>query len=187
MGYRLTRISTRTGDDGTTGLADRSRVAKDALRIEAIGAADELNSVIGVLLSEALPDDVRTCLTGVQHDLFDLGGELSVPGHSVMSEAQVARLEAQMEALNSVLPPLEEFILPGGSRTAGLAHVARAVCRRAERRVVALSRREKKVPAVVLQYLNRLSDLLFVLARTLNRHAGVGEVSWKQEKDRGIP
>ncbi len=183
MGKRLTRIYTRTGDGGTTGLADGSRVAKDTVRIEAIGAVDELNSAIGVLLAESVPDDVRACLTDVQHDLFDLGGELSVPGHPVISETHVARLEKLLDAFNSSLSPLKDFILPGGSRAASLTHVARTVCRRAERRLVTLSHQEQ-TPAAALQYLNRLSDLLFVLARTLNRRAGVGDVLWQQGKNR---
>jgi cob(I)alamin adenosyltransferase len=184
MANRLTKIYTRTGDAGTTGLADGSRVAKDAARIEAIGAVDELNSALGVLLAEPLGEDIRAGLEAVQHDLFDLGGELSVPGHPVMREAQVARLEALLDELNGALPPLKNFILPGGVRAAGLAHLARAVCRRAERRLVALARAEP-VPPVMLQYLNRLSDLLFVLARVLNRRAGAPDVLWRQEKRGG--
>lgn len=183
MGHRLTKIYTRTGDDGTTGLADGSRIAKDAPRIEAIGEVDELNSALGVLLAEALPEEVRACLTDVQHDLFDLGGELSVPGHAVMSKGHVTRLEKVLDGFNSSLPPLKDFILPGGSRAAGLAHVSRAVCRRAERRLVALSHREPP-PPFSLEYLNRLSDLLFVLARTLNRHAGGSDVLWQQRRNR---
>jgi cob(I)alamin adenosyltransferase len=175
MGNRLTRIYTRTGDGGTTGLADGSRVAKDEPRIEAIGAVDELNSVIGMLLAERLPKDLRGCLTDVQHDLFDLGGELSVPGHALMTEAHVTRLERQLDRLNAELPPLKDFVLPGGARAAGCAHVARAVCRRAERRVVTLSARKPALPFAV-RYLNRLSDLLFVLARVLNRRARRGDV-----------
>lgn len=181
MANRLTKIYTRTGDSGTTGLADGSRVPKDALRIEAIGAVDELNSTLGVLLAETLPDDVRTTLVGVQHNLFDLGGELSVPGHSAVGADHVARLEHHLDRLNADLAPLRNFILPGGTRAAALAHVARAVCRRAERRLVALGRVEE-VPPVMLQYLNRLSDLLFVLARALNRSAGGADVLWAQEK-----
>lgn len=184
MGKRLTKIYTRTGDAGTTGLADGSRVAKDVPRIEAIGAVDELNSAIGVLLAEEIPAAVRDCLSGVQHDLFDLGGELSLPGHAIMSEAHSQRLEAALDAFNAKLPALKEFILPGGSRAASLAHVARTVCRRAERTLVTLSGREK-LPAPLLQYLNRLSDLLFVLARVLNRHAGGDDVYWQQGKNRG--
>jgi cob(I)alamin adenosyltransferase len=184
MANRLTKIYTRTGDTGTTGLADGSRMAKDAPRIEAIGTVDELNSAVGVLLAEDLPAEVHTCLEGVQHDLFDLGGELSVPGHAIMSEAHSKRLEEALDAFNAKLPSLKEFILPGGSRVAGLAHVARTVCRRAERRLVSLSQREPVSP-LTLQYLNRLSDLLFVLARALNRHAGRGDVLWQQGKNRG--
>ena len=183
MSNRLTRIYTRTGDAGTTGLADGSRVPKDALRIEAMGAVDELNSALGVLLAEDLPADVRACLTDLQHDLFDLGGELSVPGHPVMGEPHVAKLEERLDEFNSALPPLKDFILPGGSRAAGLAHVARTVCRRAERRLAALARAETLAPSL-LQYLNRLSDLLFVLARTLNRRAGGSDVLWQQGKNR---
>ena len=183
MAKRLTRIYTRTGDTGTTGLADGSRVAKDAPRIETIGAVDELNSAIGVLLAEDLPVEVRACLDGVQHDLFDLGGELSVPGHAIMSEAHSKRLEDALDAFNARLPALKEFILPGGSRAAGLAHVARTVCRRAERALVALSKTDELAPPM-LQYLNRLSDLLFVLARTLNRHAGGEDIYWQQGKNR---
>ncbi|MEK6592933.1 MAG: cob(I)yrinic acid a,c-diamide adenosyltransferase [Pseudomonadota bacterium] len=183
MGNRLTKIVTRTGDNGTTGLADGSRVSKDTLRIETIGAVDELNSNIGVLLAEDLPEKTRACLTDVQHDLFDLGGELSVPGHAVMTEAHAVRLETLLDDFNATLPPLRDFILPGGSRAASLAHVARTVCRRAERRLVALSQQEKISPSL-LHYLNRLSDLLFVLARTLNRHAGLGDVLWQQGKNR---
>ena len=183
MGKRLTRIYTRTGDDGTTGLADGSRVAKDAPRIEAIGTVDELNSVIGVLLAEDLPAAARTLLHDVQNDLFDLGGELSVPGHTLMSEAHSKRLEDALDALNAKLPALKEFILPGGSRAASLAHVARTVCRRAERMLVAASKADPLAPPL-LQYLNRLSDLLFVLARVLNRDAGGGDIYWQQGKNR---
>ena len=183
MAKRLTKIYTRTGDSGTTGLADGSRVPKYAPRIEAIGAVDELNSVIGMLLAESLPEDVQGCLTDVQHDLFDLGGELSVPGHAIMTEAHVKRLEELLDRFNAGLPPLKEFVLPGGSRAAGCAHVARAVCRRAERRVVWLEGKEETPPYAV-RYLNRLSDLLFVLARVLNRHTGAGDALWQQGKNR---
>jgi len=183
MGNRLTKIYTRTGDAGTTGLADGSRVTKDAPRIEAIGAVDELNSVLGALLAEELPDAVRACLDNVQNDLFDLGGELSVPGHAIMSEPHVERLERALDGFNKALPPLEDFILPAGSRPAALAHVARTVCRRAERRLVSLSRKQKVAPAL-LAYVNRLSDLLFVLARGLNRVAGHPDVLWQQGKNR---
>jgi cob(I)alamin adenosyltransferase len=183
MGHRLTKIFTRTGDSGTTGLADGSRVKKDAQRVQAMGTVDELNSNIGVLVAEEMPDAFRACLVDVQHDLFDLGGELSVPGHPVMTETHVARLEAVIEDFNAGLPPLKDFILPGGSRAASLAHVARTVCRRAERRLVTLSQEETIAPPL-LQYLNRLSDLLFVLGRALNRHAGRDDVLWQQGKNR---
>jgi cob(I)alamin adenosyltransferase len=183
MGNRLTRIYTRTGDGGTTGLADRSRLSKDAPRIEAIGAVDELNSALGVLLVEVLPDPVRACMESVQHDLFDLGGELSVPGHTIMSKAHVERLERELDRLNAALSPLKDFVLPGGSRAAALAHVARTVCRRAERRLVSLSRKQK-LGRPLLAYLNRLSDLLFVLARALNREADRPDVLWQQGKNR---
>jgi len=183
MAHRLTKIYTRTGDEGSTGLANGSRVPKDAARIEAMGAVDELNSSLGVLLAESLPDDVRACLIGIQHDLFDLGGELSAPGHPVMGPAHVTRLEELLEKFNGALPPLKDFILPSGSRAASLAHVARTVCRRAERRVVALSHSESLAPAL-LPYLNRLSDLMFVLGRTLNRHSGGGDVLWQPRRNR---
>jgi cob(I)alamin adenosyltransferase len=183
MGNRLTRIYTRTGDAGTTGLASGARVAKDAPRIEAIGAVDELNSTLGVLLAEELPERLRACLAGVQNDLFDLGGELSLPGHSIMSPSHVTRLERELDRLNARLSPLKDFILPAGTRGAGLAHVARTVCRRAERRVVALARKQRTAPALTA-YLNRLSDLLFVVARELNRAAGRPDVLWKQGKNR---
>jgi len=183
MANRLTRIYTRTGDGGTTGLADGSRVAKDSPHVEAIGAVDELNSVLGALLAESLPKDTRDWLTGVQHDLFDLGGELSRPGHPIMTPAHVARLEALLERHNATLPPLKDFVLPGGSRAAALAHVARAVCRRAERRLVALASKDG-ASMVGVQYLNRLSDLLFVVARVLNRDAGRPDALWQQGRNR---
>jgi len=189
MANRLTRIYTRTGDKGDTGLADGSRVAKDAPRIEAMGAIDELNSAIGVLLAEAMPDDLhelRACLTDVQNDLFDLGGELSVPGHPILTETHVTRLETALDGFNAALPALKEFILPGGSRAAALAHVARTICRRAERRVVTLAK-SGDVPALACPYLNRLSDLLFVASRVLNRHgdhSGGSDVLWQPGKNR---
>jgi len=183
MANRLTRIYTRTGDGGTTGLADGSRVAKDSPRIEAIGAVDELNSILGVLLAESLPDEVNAGLRDAQHDLFDLGGELSIPGHTLMSERHVARLEQLLEQFNATLPALRDFVLPGGARSTALAHFARSVCRRAERRVVALGTKEA-VPAFAMQYLNRLSDLLFVVARVLNREAGQPDALWQQGKNR---
>jgi len=181
MGHRLSRIVTRTGDAGTTGLADGSRVAKDSARIEAIGAVDELNSTLGVLLAEALPAEIDAALTDVQHDLFDLGGELSIPGHAAMTEAQVANLEAAVERHNAKLDPLKEFVLPGGARTAALAHVARTVCRRAERAVVRLAATEP-VSDAARKYLNRLSDLLFVLARVLNASVGQRDVMWNRNR-----
>ncbi len=183
MANRLTKIYTRTGDKGETGLADGSRVAKDAPRIEAMGEIDELNSTIGVLLCEALPDDLRVCLTNVQNDLFDLGGELSVPGHTILADSHVTQLEAALDQFNATLPALKDFILPGGSRAAALAHVARTVCRRAERRVITLSKSEA-VPVLACPYLNRLSDLLFVVARVLNRHAHGMDVLWQPGKNR---
>ena len=181
MGHRLSKIVTRTGDAGTTGLGDGSRVAKDSPRIAAIGGVDELNSTIGVLLCESLPAPIAECLTAVQHDLFDLGGELSIPGYSSMTDAHVARLEADVERFNADLAPLKEFILPGGTRAAALAHVARTVCRRAERALVAAAATEA-ITANSRVYLNRLSDLLFVLARALNRAEGRADVLWRKER-----
>jgi cob(I)alamin adenosyltransferase len=181
VGHRLSKIVTRTGDAGTTGLGDGSRVAKDSARIEAIGSVDELNSTIGVLLAEPLPQPVAACLVAVQHDLFDLGGELSIPGFESVTDAHVARLEADVERFNADLAPLKEFILPGGTRAAAAAHLARTVCRRAERSVVALGRNEP-VGETARQYLNRLSDLLFVAARALNKAAGVGDVQWRHQR-----
>ena len=183
MGNRLTKIYTRTGDDGTTGLADGSRVAKDTPRVEALGTVDELNSVIGLLLCEDIPTEARACLSDVQHDLFDLGGELSVPGHTIISEAHGKRLENALDAFNVSLPALKDFILPGGSRAASQAHVARVVCRRAERTLVTLSKSEQLAPPL-LQYINRLSDLLFVLARVLNRYPGGGDIDGHQGNNR---
>ncbi len=177
MGYRLSKIYTRTGDDGTTGLGDGQRVAKDAPRVEAIGTVDELNSALGLLLAEPLPETIARCLTQVQNDLFDIGGELSVPGRDVVDGRYIDRLEAVLDRLNGALPPLENFILPGGGRAAALCHVARSLCRRAERTLVRLAR-EAPVPAPLTAYLNRLSDLLFVCARTLAR-ADRGEVVWR--------
>ncbi|MGC1817713.1 MAG: cob(I)yrinic acid a,c-diamide adenosyltransferase [Casimicrobiaceae bacterium] len=184
MGHRLSRIVTRTGDSGTTGLGDGSRVDKDSLRITAIGAVDELNSSVGALLAETLPDAIGALLVDIQHDLFDLGGELSIPGHVAVAAGHVARLEQAVEEINSGLAPLKEFILPGGTRAAALAHVARTVCRRAERAVVALARREA-VSQDGRVYLNRLSDLLFVIARDLNRASGVPDVLWQKGRSRG--
>lgn len=183
MGNRLSKIYTRTGDAGTTGLGDGSRVPKDAPRIHALGDVDELNSTIGVLLCEDLPASVHDALTGIQHDLFDLGGELCIPGARSITDAQVKRLEDLLDGYNAELPPLAEFILPGGARSAAMAHLARAVCRRAERGVVSLAAVEQ-VSEAVCQYLNRLSDLLFVISRVLNRHAGGSDVLWQQGKNK---
>lgn len=175
---RLTKITTRTGDDGTTGLADGSRTSKDSPRIEAIGAVDELNSQIGLLLTEELPPAVRGCLADIQHDLFDLGGELALPLRPAITGAQVAHLETLTGRFNADLPALKEFILPGGCRAAALCHVARTVCRRSERNCVALANRESVSPPL-LQYLNRLSDLLFVLCRVVNCSSGQPEALWR--------
>jgi len=183
MGKRLSTIATRTGDDGSTGLGDGTRTSKDSLRIAALGDVDELNSQIGLLLVEPMPDAVREALTGVQHDLFDLGGELCIPGFENVSERQVARLDELLEHFNATLPRLEEFVLPGGSRAAATAHVCRTVARRAERSIVALGGTESVRP-LCRQYLNRLSDLLFVLARVLNRAAVGAGVLWQQGRNR---
>ncbi|KMQ80529.1 Cob(I)alamin adenosyltransferase [Candidatus Burkholderia pumila] len=177
MGNRLSKIATRTGDDGTTGLGDGRRVGKDDARIAAIGDVDELNSSIGVLLCEPMPSDVRSALTQIQNDLFDLGGELSIPGHSMIAESHLAQLDAWLEEYK--LSPLKEFILQGGSRGAALAHVSRTICRRAERVIVALGRVDAAgVNEAPRRYVNRLSDLLFVLARVLNRADGGTDVLW---------
>ncbi|HEY4542747.1 MAG TPA: cob(I)yrinic acid a,c-diamide adenosyltransferase [Noviherbaspirillum sp.] len=183
MGNRLSKIVTRTGDDGSTGLGDGTRVPKHALRVQAMGDVDELNSQLGLLLCEAIPPVLQEELLVIQHDLFDLGGELCIPGYALVGEAQVARLDGLLEKYNADLPPLKEFILPGGSRAAALAHVCRTVCRRAERSVVALAAQEQ-VHAAPCHYLNRLSDLLFVLARVLNRHAGGNDVLWEKDRKR---
>lgn len=182
MGNRLSKIVTRTGDGGTTGLGDGSRTPKDSLRIDAMGEVDELNSSLGVLLCEALPEAVRTAFIDIQHDLFDLGGELCLPGMSVMKDAQVARLEALVEEFNADLPRLKEFILPGGTRAAALAHLCRTVCRRAERAMVRLHHAEPLTDAA-RRYVNRLSDLLFILGRVLNRFGGEGDVLWQKGKN----
>jgi cob(I)alamin adenosyltransferase len=183
MAHRLTKIATRTGDAGDTGLGDGKRVPKDSARVQTLGDIDELNSAIGLLLAEDVPAAMRAALEQVQQDLFDLGGEVSIPGHAILGEQQVARLDAQLEDWNRELPPLKEFILPGGSRAAAAAHLARTVCRRAERSLVALGRGEP-VGARARQYLNRLSDLLFVAGRLLNRHAGRDDVLWRHERSK---
>ena len=181
MGHRLSKITTRTGDAGETGLGDGSRVPKDAVRVAALGDVDELNSAIGVMLAEEVPAAIRGVLEEVQHDLFDLGGELSIPGHAMLKAERVEALDRQLEAWNASLPPLKEFILPGGSRAAAAAHLARTICRRAERTVVALGR-DQALGENALRYLNRLSDLLFVAGRTLNCAAGRGDVQWRHER-----
>ncbi len=181
MGNRLSKIATRTGDDGTTGLGDGSRTDKDSLRIQAMGDVDELNSHLGVLLCEELPHGLAAELHVIQHDLFDLGGEICIPGYQLITDQQVANLDALLEKYNAELPPLQEFILPGGSRAAAQAHVCRTVCRRAERMLVSLGKTGQIHPQP-RQYLNRLSDLMFVLARVLNRFSGDGDVLWKHEK-----
>ncbi|HEV3181197.1 MAG TPA: cob(I)yrinic acid a,c-diamide adenosyltransferase [Steroidobacteraceae bacterium] len=185
MGNRLSRIYTRTGDDGTTGLGDGSRVPKDGVRVEAFGTVDELNSAIGVLLATPdIPAGVSASLTEVQHELFDLGGELCIPGHRAITAGHVTRLEKSLDEFNDTLPPLKEFILPGGGPAAAACHLARAIARRAERRVCTLSRAETVSPEVA-KYLNRLSDLLFVLARVLARHERGAEVLWRHDRGKG--
>ena len=181
MANRLTQIATRTGDNGTTGLGDNTRVSKNSLRVHAMGDVDELNSCIGLLLCEDMPDGIRTLLVEVQHQLFNLGGELSIPGYELLKPEAVALLDAALEEHNATLPKLAEFILPAGSRAASQANVCRTVARRAERAVVALGTAEalKDAPR---QYLNRLSDLLFVLSRVLNRMNGGDDVYWKSER-----
>jgi cob(I)alamin adenosyltransferase len=181
MGKRLTQIATRTGDDGTTGLGDNTRVGKDSPRVQAMGEVDELNSHLGLLLCEDLPADVRTLLLEIQHQLFDLGGELSIPGFELLKPEAVLALDEALAAHNEQLPKLQEFILPGGNRAASQAHVCRTVARRAERAVVALGAGEPLRDAP-RQYLNRLSDLMFVLARVLNRMNGGDDVYWKSER-----
>ena len=182
MGKRLSKIYTRTGDDGTTGLGDGSRVAKDSLRVDAFGTVDEANSAIGVVLSCAsVPNDIRRMLTEIQHDMFELGGELCIPGHSAITDAFVARLEKDLDALNEDLPALKEFILPGGGQAAAACHLARTIVRRAERISTTLAGSESVRPEV-LRYLNRLSDLLFVMARVLSRAESGQEVLWNRER-----
>ncbi|HEU4991867.1 MAG TPA: cob(I)yrinic acid a,c-diamide adenosyltransferase [Luteimonas sp.] len=186
MGNRLSKIYTRTGDDGSTGLGDGSRVGKDSPRVAAYGTVDEANSAIGLLLAADIPADVRELLTTVQHQLFDLGGELCIPGHAAIHDADVDALERALDAFNAPLPPLREFILPGGGDAAARCHLARTIVRRAERETVALSREESVRPQPV-RYLNRLSDLLFVLARVLARASGHGEVTWRHERRKAAP
>jgi len=181
MGNRLTQIATRTGDEGTTGLGNNQRVSKNSLRVHAMGDVDELNSHIGLLLCEAMPDDVRTLLVEVQHQLFNLGGELSIPGFELLKAEAVAVLDQALEKYNAQLPKLDEFILPAGNRAASQAHICRTVARRAERATVALGN-EEALNDAPRQYLNRLSDLMFVLSRVLNRMDGGTDVYWQSER-----
>ena len=183
MGNRLSKIATRTGDKGTTGLGDGSRIDKDALRVHAMGDVDELNSQVGVLLCEDLPQAMREELISIQHDLFDMGGELCIPGYTLITDVQVARLDGLLEKYNADLPALKDFILPGGSRAAAVAHVCRTVCRRAERSIVSVGKAET-INDAPRQYMNRLSDLLFVLSRVLNRYAGGNDVLWEKDRER---
>jgi cob(I)alamin adenosyltransferase len=183
MGNRLSKIYTRTGDDGSTGLGDGARVDKDSLRVEAMGTVDELNCSIGVLLGHSLPDSIESALTNIQHSLFDIGGEICIPGSSFITADRVDRLEQLLDSLNEALEPLKEFILPGGSAAAAACHHARAVCRRAERRTLSLAKAEDINP-VSLKYLNRLSDLLFVMARHINKTAGIADVLWEHERSK---
>lgn len=182
MGNRLSKIYTRTGDDGTTGLGDGSRINKDSLRVEAMGDVDELNSVIGILLTETVSDILVATLIQIQHDLFNVGGEICIPGYVILHKERIENLEESIDALNGSLAPLKEFILPGGTKAAAYCHLARTVCRRAERKLVELHRNEK-VTDISLQYLNRLSDLLFVMCRIINKEANVSDVLWKNEHD----
>jgi len=187
VGKRLSKIYTRTGDDGTTGLGDGQRVRKDHARVEAYGAVDELNSTIGVLLAVPnLPEVMADCLTEIQHELFDLGGELCIPGSQAITAPQIERLEQQLDGFNDPLPPLKDFILPGGGPMSAACHVARTVARRAERRVWTLAALETVNPEAS-RYLNRLSDLLFVIARVLSRHERGSEVLWRHERQRRKP
>lgn len=178
MGYRLSKIYTRTGDDGTTGISDGSRIDKDSARITAIGSVDELNSLIGQVCSEEIDSDSRGILTEIQHRLFDMGGELSMPGHQLLQSDSILWLEQKIDDMNARLDPLEDFILPGGCKAAAVCHVARSVCRRAERDLISLSR-DAEVSAAISHYLNRLSDLLFVMARHLNKASGQSDKLWQ--------
>ena len=183
MGNRLSKIATRTGDKGTTGLGDGSRIDKDSARIASLGDVDELNSFVGLLLCEDMPAELREELISIQHDLFDLGGELCIPGYQMITEVHVLRLDNLLEKYNADLPVLKEFILPAGSRAASIAHVCRTVCRRAERSIVTLGKNEA-INEHPRQYVNRLSDLMFVLSRVLNRYAGGSDVLWQHERKR---
>jgi cob(I)alamin adenosyltransferase len=185
MGHRLSRIYTRTGDDGTTGLGDGTRVPKDDARVEAFGTVDEANSAVGMILAvPGLPAGISDCLTRIQHDLFDLGGELCIPGFTAITAGYVARLERELDSFNEALPPLKDFILPGGGPAAAACHLARTISRRAERRVWTLKRTDEAVNPEAARYLNRLSDLLFVLARVIARHEQGTEVLWQKGLNR---
>jgi cob(I)alamin adenosyltransferase len=186
MGHRLSKIYTRTGDDGSTGLGDGTRVAKDSARVAAYGTIDELNCAIGLTIAAEPPAPIAELLTEIQHELFDLGGELCIPGSAAISDTDVTRLEQRLDALNAELPPLKDFVLPGGGLAAAHCHLARTICRRAERASVALSRTES-VRGEAIRYLNRLSDLLFVIARVLARSSGQGEVLWRHERRKRAP
>ena len=186
MGNRLTKIYTKTGDDGTTGLGDGSRITKDSIRVSAYGTVDEANSAIGLVLACEIPDNVRELLISVQHHMFDLGGELCIPGHAAIFQADINHIEQQLDLLNAELPALKDFILPGGGMAASHCHLARTICRRAEREVVTLTQQEFVRPEAI-QYLNRLSDLLFVIARVLARFAGHGEVLWQHDRRKTTP
>ncbi len=184
MGNRLSKIYTRTGDDGSTGLGDGARVSKDSARVSAYGTVDEANSAIGIVLACDIPDPVRHVLVAVQHQMFDLGGELCIPGHAAIFDADIDRLETQLDAFNADLPALKDFILPGGGIAAAHCHLARTICRRAERDVVTLSRHDAVRPEAI-GFLNRLSDLLFVVSRVLARASGHGEVLWNHDRRKG--
>ena len=181
MGNRLTKIYTRTGDSGETGLGDGSRITKTAPRVEAMGNADELNSVLGILIVEPLPETITECLINVQHTLFDIGGELSIPGHTLVKPNKIVYVEHTLDQLNKDLPPLKDFILPGGTKSAAICHLARSVCRRLERSLFAVDD-QQSVSTVTQQYINRLSDLLFVIARTLNQETGKPDVLWNHDR-----
>ncbi len=183
MGHRLSKIYTRTGDKGDTGLGDGSRIPKNHIRVEAIGSVDELNSIIGMILANIIPDDITQCFSKIQHHLFDLGGELCIPGHVALDKNYITYLEKTLDDFNANLPVLKEFILPAGGHATASCHLARSVCRRAERRVVTLAKKETLSPYSI-QYLNRLSDLLFVIARVLARHENGSEVLWQPYQDK---
>lgn len=183
MGNRLSKIYTRTGDKGDTGLGDGSRVEKDHIRVEAFGTVDELNSIVGMVLANDIPQNIQDCLNKIQHHLFDLGGELCIPGHTALDESYITYLESTLDGFNDALPNLKEFILPSGGHATSACHLARTVCRRAERRVVTLAQDEILSPFSI-QYLNRLSDLLFVIARVLARHENGSEVLWQPYQDK---